>query len=211
MRVIDNDDGTYKVWMSDREYEQLRDGAETHARDLALRLGAEVGLRSHEIASVRPGHVSEEVVQVDPDRWDSGRKLAYFLEVPEGKDTDGSGGKRRDAFLPRDVERDLALFANSDDVDDDALLFDRTPRTIRKWVKDAAMNAAEETGDTDFQKVSSHDLRRYFATKCLQDWGMNPEVVMAVGGWEDYENLKPYLEDPRPSVIVEEFLEAGVQ
>lgn len=40
----------------------------------------------------------------------------------------------------------------------------------------------EETGDEDFQYVSSHDLRRQFAQRLLVDQQMNPRDVMQIGG-----------------------------
>jgi integrase len=55
-------------------------------------------------------------------------------------------------------------------------------RGVRAAVKRTAEAAAEQTGNDDFEHVSSHDLRRRFAQRLLVGEGMNPRVVMQVGG-----------------------------
>jgi len=40
---------------------------------------------------------------------------------------------------------------------------------------------------------------------------MNSEVVMDVGGWDDYEALKAYLSKPTTGTIVDEFERAGLE
>jgi len=77
-------------------------------------------------------------------------------------------------------------------------------------VKRTAERAAEETGDTDFRYVSSHDLRRRFTQRLLVDEQMNPRVVMAVGGWDSFQAIEPYLNAPTPNVVNEAFEEAGL-
>lgn len=39
---------------------------------------------------------------------------------------------------------------------------------------------------------------------------MNPEVVMEIDGWEDYDVLKPYLDAPSFGTIVGEFERSGL-
>jgi integrase len=125
--------------------------------------------------------------------------------VPGGKDTTGSGGKPRDAYLPRSVERDLHRYQRAEEIGDDDSYIDVSPRHLQRIVKNTAEQTADHTGDDDFRKVSSHDLRRYFAHTCLVEKRMNPRVVMEIGGWEDYAALKPYLNKPSPGTIVAEF------
>ena len=74
-------------------------------------------------------------------------------------------------------------------------------------IRRTASRAAEETGDGDFRKVSSHDLRRRFAQRLLVDQQMNPRVVMAVGGWDSFAAIEPYLNAPSEDVIDEAFAE----
>jgi len=187
-------DDQYKVWMTDAELEELRRHAGTYRDDLILQLGGYVGLRAFEIPQVTPGHVKRAE---DGDH--------YFLRVPEGKDTTGSGGKPRDAYLPRDVESDIHTYRRSEDIARNEPLVDLTERGVRAAVKRTAERAAEATGDTDFRHVSSHDLRRRFAQRLLVDEDMNPRVVMQVGGWSSFSAIEPYLNAPTPAVVVEEF------
>jgi integrase len=72
-------------------------------------------------------------------------------------------------------------------------------------VRRTADAAADRTGDEDFRDVSSHDLRRRFAQRLLVDEGMNPRVVMAVGGWSSFSAIEPYLNEPSPDVVDEAF------
>jgi integrase len=67
-----------------------------------------------------------------------------------------------------------------------------------------AEKTAERTDD-DFRRVSSHDLRRRVAQRLLVDQEMNPRVVMAVGGWDSFAAIEPYLNAPTESVIDEAF------
>jgi integrase len=69
---------------------------------------------------------------------------------------------------------------------------------------------ADETGEEDYRHVSSHDLRRRFAQRLLVDERMNPRVVMAVGGWDSFKAIKPYLNAPSERVVNDAFDGANV-
>jgi len=199
---IDSTEGQneYKCWLSPDEIETI----EEHAKELSHRhycitlLGSRVGLRAEEMTRIRPNDVK--------DQYGS-----YFLRVV-GKDTTGRHGvgKERDAYLPESVERELLELQYSTDVDDDEPYYDVTPTRIRQMVQEVAEKTAEETENGDWEKISSHDLRRFFAQDCLVRKSMNPRVVMSVGGWESFEALKPYLNEPVPEQIVDEFEEVGL-
>lgn len=214
MRVERNRDGTYKCWMTDDEYDTLLSHAESYQDLLLLKLGAEVGLRSKEVADVRPEHVHRSAVQIESEP----RPVdATWLRVPRGKDTRGAGGKARDAIVPDDVERDLLMYVSNHKIEQDEPVFQNgrtgepiTERTVQRRVKRVAERTADFSGVADFRKVSSHDLRRYYATTMLQVHGLNPEVVMDVGGWASYEDLKPYLQKPTEQVVVSEFHRVGL-
>lgn len=62
----------------------------------------------------------------------------------------------------------------------------------------------------DVLHVSSHDLRRRFAQRLLVDEQLNPRVVMAVGGWDSFQAIEPYLNAPTSSVVNEAFDTAGL-
>lgn len=188
----------YKVWLTDDELDQLRRQATTRD-DLIIQLGGYVGLRAFEIPQITPSHVK---------RTDDGEH--YRLRVPAGKDTTGSGGKKRDAYLPEHVERSIHTYRNTENVAPDEPLIDLSTRSVRDVVKRTAERAAEATGEPDFRYVSSHDLRRRFAQRLLVDEQMNPRVVMAVGGWDSFQAIEPYLTAPTESVVNDAFDEAGI-
>lgn len=192
-------EGQYKVWMTDTELEDLRRAADSYRDDLIIQLGGYVGLRAFEVPQPCPEHVK---------RTEDGSH--YRLRVPEGKDTSGNGGKPRDAYLPQEVERDLHQYQSAEDVARHEPFVELTERGVRDVVKRTAERAAEETGDDDFLHVSSHDLRRRFAQRLLVDKQVNPRVVMAVGGWDSFQAIEPYLNAPTPSVVNEAFREAGL-
>jgi integrase len=187
-----------KVWLTDSEIEELRRAAASYRDDVIIQLGAFVGLRAFEIPQVSPAGISET---------ENGR---YRLRVPEGKDTTGSGGKPRDAYLPTDVERDLQQFQNVENIAPKEPFVDLTERGVRSVVKRTAEAAAENTGDQDFRKVSSHDLRRRYAQRLLVDQEMNPRVVMQVGGWDSFAAIEPYLNAPTEDVVDAAFAEADL-
>ena len=189
----------YKVWMTDDELEELRRYADSHRDDLIIQLGGHVGLRAFEIPQVRPEHVKR-----------TGAGDHYRLRVPRGKDTANGVGKPRDAYLPKDVEADIHRFVRAEEIDTDEPLVDLTERGVRAVVKRTVERAADGTGDGDFRYVSSHDLRRRFAQRLLVDKGMNPRVVMNVGGWDSFAAIEPYLNAPTEQVVNEAFAEAGL-
>lgn len=218
MRLESNRDGTYKVWLSSREYDMFLDHAgDDEALAVAIRLGGEVGLRHGETTRARPEHLKESVVDLsesptlDAQRTPAGREVVHWLEV-HGKDTSGAteDGKRRDALVPPDVVRDLQLFRHKQSLDDEDEYISVTSRSLRRWISDHGDDLAEATGNPDWSHVSTHDLRRYYATTMLQVHGMNPEVVMAVGGWDSYAALRPYLQSPVEEVIAADFARAGL-
>ena len=116
MRLERNKRGDYNVWLTDGEIEELRRHTTKQRDDIIIQLGGYVGLRSFEIPQVCPQHVKQT---------DNGH---YRLRVPQGKDTTGSGGKPRDAYLPASVERDLQQFQNSQNIAPKDPFVDLEPR-----------------------------------------------------------------------------------
>ncbi|AAV47145.1 bacterio-opsin activator-like protein [Haloarcula marismortui ATCC 43049] len=193
MRIKRNENHhSYRCWLTPDEYKQLKQTAGSYRDSLIVQLGGEVGLRSFEIPQVCPKHIT----QVDGHAR---------LRVPEGKDTEGSGGKPRDAYLPEQVESEVLRYANVEEIDRDEPIIDLTERSVQRRVKETAERVGEETGNADWQKVSSHDLRRYYAQTLLVRERMNPRVVMEVGGWSSFSAIEPYLNAPTAGVVNEEF------
>ena len=188
-----NREDQYKCWLTDDEIEALRRHAASYRDDIIIHLGAYVGLRAFEIPQIQPQHISET---------DSGH---YRLRVPRGKDTSGTGGKPRNAYLPGDVEADLRRYIRAENIAPKDRLVDLSTDGVRAAVKRLAEHTAAETGNEDFRHVSSHDLRRRFAQRLLVDENMNPRVVMQVGGWDSFQAIEPYLNAPTPDVVDDAF------
>jgi len=195
MRIEATEGNEHKVWLTDSEIEDLRRATNSQRDDLIIQLGAFVGLRAFEIPQVRP---------VDVKQTESGQ---YRLRVEAGKDTSGNGGKPRDAYLPDSVERDLQRYQNEHNIAPKDPFVDLSQPGVRAVVRRTAERAADQTGDDDFEKVSTHDLRRRFAQRLLVDQQMNPRVVMAVGGWDSFAAIEPYLNAPSEGVIDDAFAE----
>ena len=188
----------YKVWLTDPELRALRRQASPRDK-LIIDLGAYVGLRAFEIPQIKPKHVR---------RTDDGEH--FRLRVPEGKDTANGQGKPRNAYLPADVEERIYTYTNDTDRGRDEQLIQLSTRSVRDVVKRTATAAAEATGNPDYEYVSSHDLRRRFAQRLLVEKQMNPRVVMAVGGWDSFEAIEPYLTEPTPDAVNDAFDAAGI-
>jgi len=196
MRIESTAGNEHKVWLTDEEIEDLRRAANSTRDDVIIQLGAFVGLRAFEIPQVRPRDVKET---------ESGQ---YRLRVRAGKDTGGNGGKPRDAYLPSDVEGALQRYQNEHNIAPNDPYIELSQPGVRAVVRRTAARAADTTGDEDFEKVSTHDLRRRFAQRLLVDEQMNPRVVMAVGGWDSFAAIEPYLNAPSEDVIDQAFTKA---
>lgn len=194
----DADNPRPKCYLTSDEFDLLKRVAPTTKHNLVVRVMGRCGLRSFEVPQIKPRHARRDA---------SGDH--YFLRVPRGKDTQTGSGKARDTFLNTDLEADLYRYANEQDIPDHEPFFDYSPRWIQQLVRDAADAAQEETGDPDWEKFSSHDLRVYFGHTLLVEERMNPEVVMDVGGWNDYQSIKPYLGKPSEENIISEFERVG--
>jgi len=70
-------------------------------------------------------------------------------------------------------------------------------------VKEAATQIADESGDDRWEHVSSHDLRRSWATYHLVERQVDVRTMMSVGGWSDYSAIEPYLAAPTEGRIGE--------
>jgi integrase len=199
MRTERNKDGSWNVWMTRGEYQELPRAAHSLQAEVAIRLMGDCGLRVAETLDVQPRHIS---------RTKDGRH--YELAVTSGKDTTGEyeGGKYRETWLPRDVEVLINRYVQENNLGDGDLLIDRKKRSVQNWVSRAADAAADETGDDDYRRVSSHDLRRCWANHLLVEEGVSPRIVMALGGWSSYDAIEPYLAAPTEDNIIEQMSKA---
>jgi integrase len=192
VRVDDSGDVT-KCWLSRDELKRLeRTAARADwQRELAVELMGRCGLRAHEVPYPADEHL----------RWSEDGQC-WLVEV-RGKNTGGGARKRRDAWMPDGVEDDVTKFSRERDLDRDESWVDVTTPTVRRWVKEAAEELAEETGEARWRSVSSHDLRRSWATYHLVEQGRDVRTMMSIGGWSDYQAIEPYLKEATESRIGE--------
>jgi integrase len=78
---------------------------------------------------------------------------------------------------------------------------DASTSSVRRWVKDAAEQVAERKDAPRWREVSSHDLRRSWATYHLVERQVDVRTMMSIGGWSDYSAIEPYLAEPTETRI----------
>jgi site-specific recombinase XerD len=111
---------------------------------------------------------------------------------------------------PRDLYTDARSYINQEDLtpDDHLLQSEKggglSASSARRVVRVVAERVLANTGRDKFASVSSHDLRRYYATRLLVAQGANPRGVMRLGGRSHFSAIEPYLHDPTDSSAVNE-------
>ena len=170
LRNHEDDDGK-KVWLSPDEVEQLLDAADGTQQRVAFGLGAKCGLRSFEVLDVSP----QDVVETE---------AGDMLRVWHGK-----GDKFRETPMPSDLATTIRTVGDVRDapVDEPIIDTDHT-RTLRRWIESARDELLEETGDEGWRFLSTHDLRRTWAT-ALADREVDPLLVLEWGGWNDLDTF----------------------
>jgi PAS domain S-box-containing protein len=180
--------------LDDGHYEEFVRTTETYRERLVVRLAGEAGLRPVEMTRIRMADVSARV---------AGGRVHYFLAV-----RDGAGGQCRTAYLPTGLKRELERYAASEGVGEGDQVLDVTARRLQMLVAEAADRAAAATGLDALADVSTADLRQHFGRQLLAD-GVDPSVVMQVGGWSRLEGLAPDVAAADPVAIAEAFARAG--
>ncbi|RLM53728.1 site-specific integrase [Halobellus sp. Atlit-31R] len=170
LRNHEDDDGK-KVWLSQDEVDQLLDAAPDTEKRVAFALGARCGLRSFEVLDVAP----QDVVDTE---------AGHMLRVWHGK-----GDKFRETPMPSDLATTIRTIGDfrDDSVDVPVIETDHT-RTLRRWLESAREQLVNETGDAGWQFLSTHDLRRTWAT-ALANKEVDPLLVLEWGGWDDLETF----------------------
>ena len=199
----------YRLYLHPNEYEVLLDCtdeisvfAKPEEVELLIRFGAESGLRADSSINTTPNNIVESS---DPDSDVS------FIEV-WGKDTTGKteDGKYRKTILTKATAACISRLQQKKHLDEDEPFISIGRSSVDNWVPKLGALAAEKTGKDDFEHLTVHDFRAYFATNCLVRHGMNMETVMTVGGWKDYDTMKRYLSVTSDQQIIEDFESAGL-
>lgn len=192
VRVDDSGDIT-KCWLSPDELRQLEKvaGEDGWEREIAIQLMGRCGLRASEV-----DYPSDENL-----RYSEEGEL-WLFEV-RGKNTKGGSKKTRDAWMPDDVADDIHKFSRERGLDPSQPWVDASTPSIRRWVKESAHTVGAEVDDPRWEPVSSHDLRRSWATYHLVERQVDVRTMMSIGGWSDYSAIEPYLAEPTEARIGE--------
>jgi len=183
---IDDSDTVVKCWLSPDELDNLEKtaGAVGWEREVAMQLMGRCGLRVSEVS-----YPSTEEL-----RWSDNGNIWLFEVL--GKNTKGGGRKTRDAWMPESVADDIHKYSRERSFSESDTWVDASTPSIRRWVKEAAQVIADETGNDRWVSVSSHDLRRSWATYHIVERQVDVRTMMAIGGWSDYSAIEPYLTEP---------------
>ncbi|WP_435195330.1 bacterio-opsin activator domain-containing protein [Natronomonas sp. EA1] len=173
--------------LSREGYDRLVRTATTYRRRLLVRLVGEAGLRPVEVAALTRGDIRAHVHD---------GAVHYFVAV--------GGSDERQAYLPREVKRDLDRYAESNGIGPEAPVFEVSARRLQMLIAETGEDAAAETGDSSLSAVSSTTLRRYFARARLAD-GVPPAAVMATGGWSRLDQFVPTPDRVSRSAIASAF------
>jgi integrase len=163
--------------------------AEDWEREVAIQLMGRVGCRADEVTYPTPASL----------RWSSAGDC-WLLEL-RGKDTTGGEGKTRDAWVPDDVAENLQRFASERARDRAEPFVDASTSSVRRWVREARREVVDAGHGERWAAVSSHDLRRSWATYHMVERGVDVRTMMSIGGWSSYAAIEPYLGEPTEAKI----------
>ena len=160
-----------KVWLSQDEVTALLEAVDGTQQRIAFALGARCGLRSHEVLDVAP----EDIVDTD---------AGTMLRVWHGK-----GDKFRETPVPRDLTTTIRTIDDVREASASSPLVEiSSTRSLRRWIRSAAEQLYDETGDAGWDHLGFHDLRRTWAT-ALASEDVDPLLVCDWGGWNDLETF----------------------
>jgi len=183
---IKDDSGTHTEYLLGpfiEEANQLESAARATdwEREIAIQFMLRCGLRADEVS-----YPTEERL-----RWSSGGNC-WLLEV-RGKNTKGDSQKTRDVWVPEAVAKNIQRFVSERERDDTEPIISVATSSVRRWVRETAEHLADNGRGGRWRSVSSHDLRRIWATYHIVERGVDVRTMMSVGGWSDYSAIEPYL------------------
>ena len=184
---VDDGGAVTKCWLDREELERLEAAAarDDWEREIALMLMGRAGLRADEVNY--PGDAEL--------RWSEDGEC-WFVEV-RGKNTSGGDPKLRDAWVPETAQTNITRFSRERERETGEAWVQASKSSIRRWVKEAAEEVAHDATQPErWSQVSSHDLRRSWATYHLVERQVDVRTMMSVGGWSDYSAIEPYLAEP---------------
>lgn len=174
--------------MSPAEYQCLLNSIPGYASKPPFQLMA-LSLRVGTAAEVTPGQIYK-------------KNGEHFMSV-EGKDARDryQETKPRSIWIPDPIYEQISRFIENQNKGNNEPICGVVKRQLQNWVNTAAENAAIASGDKNFNKVTAHDLRRFFATHFLIRLGIRPQIVTQLGGWKSPENMFEYLLFPNDLLV----------
>lgn len=185
MRLDDyNEKDGKRVWLSASEIEQLIETVvHDTEKEIALTLGGKAGLRRSEIVSVTPNdftHAPDGFVRV----WGDYAKRDKYREAP----------------IPNGLYDLVRGYTTNQDPDEPVI--QRVGTTVYRWLRKAADEMQAQTGDSGWQYLDVHDLRRSWGGHLLWNCGVSPMSVMQFGGWSDWSTFeKHYMGEMTPEAM----------
>lgn len=192
-----------RVFMNPHDYNVMLDSADSRRGRLAMRIMGEASCRVEEPPKPLWGDLRKST-HPDVDLW----FLPIYGKDTRDRDTDG---KRRDVWINDDLKEAIDEYCKIEGRSKNQHIFMCSKRTLQKEVERARDNAVVRTGNSDYGHISSHDFRAYFATNlCLRE-GVNDDIVMELGGWDDESTFRgAYLNAQFDDIIQMHLAQAGV-
>jgi integrase len=193
-----------RVYMNPHDYQTMLDSAESRRAEVVMQSMGDIGLRVSECVSE---HFTMANIRESTDPDVNISFLRLYSKDTKSRETDG---KRRDAWVPPSTIERLEEYQDNEGFADDRRIFMCTKRTLQREVNESSENAAVMEGNSDYEHISCHDFRAYFATNMALREGVDIETVMTLGGWEDRESMDPYLDANFDDIIQEQLALAGL-
>lgn len=201
MKTRELEDGSWRVFFSTEEYNQLLDAAPHQDALIAARLMAH---------SLRVGTVSEiRLDQFECKETQHGNVWTLRIEPKDTSHDRGRSSRAREVWVSEPLVEDIKMYAGVNDFTESKKLYHVHKRTLQNWIKSTAKNAANATGDEDFLKVSSRDLRQYFAYHMLYRHGVNIGIVCQLGGWQSPQSMLEGLLVP-DDILADKLVDVGL-
>ena len=189
---IDDSESETKCWLTyPEEVQKIEEKARERdwEQEILVQLCARVGCRISDALTAEPQNV----------KWNSDGE--YWEIKVWGKNTKGGEKTVRDAYVPDEVKKNLDRYQSERDIDSAESYVQISNSRARDWIREITNEIAEENGNERWKHVSSHDLRRSWATHHLVERSVNVRVMMEIGGWSSYQAIEPYLGKPTHTKI----------
>ena len=95
--------------------------------------------------------------------------------------------------MPEAVAENIQRFVSERDRNETEPIVSVATSSVRRWVRETAEQLADNGEGDRWRSVSSHDLRRSWATYHIVERGVDVRTMMSIGGWSDYSAIEPYL------------------